>query len=549
MVEQRVNDLLSKMIQHISSYEQLVLIEGNLGCVDGTIIGTGQADYTQGSTVYDLNVGNKAFALIDIPGIEGDESKFEDVIREALDKAHTIFYVNGSGKKIEQATLEKVKKYMHDGTSVYAIFNVHCKAKKERIPGIDKTFNEELSAAYQRHEEIINQTENELRAFLGRNYKGSLSLNGLLSFCGYAVEKSGKTTIVDEKNKNLRSDQKKYIKEYDGDVEKIREDSRIGLVQEIINDKVSHFEENIYLENIKKLNNRLQEMILKIDSLKSVEIRKIKGFIECYDDFESNCYNAKEDYIQTISHIGYSAASDAFANIKETLFGMIEDSEGKISAKEIQEYFDSNKDRIIKEIQDSLNKQMIQAQNDYVASVEDARQRLIKDFEREQTKFEISLSLGTIELDGSFEQALKYNWKLFGGDILGVGSLVLSFAGIGSLIAPGVGTAIGAAAGAILGVLSSIWKFFASKTTRINNAKEKLNRTIDEQIDKVSDNIKDELQNLNFEIKINASYDQIYNQAEKQKSSLLFVERVLNNISRELKRNYKDVAWEEEQYV
>lgn len=541
MVEQQVKDLLSKVIRHISFFEQLVMIEHNRGCVDGKIIGTGRADYTQGSTEYNLTIGEKTFTLIDIPGIEGDESRFEDVIRDSLDKAHTIFYVNGSGKKLEQATLEKVKKYMHDGTSVYAIFNVHCKAKKERIPGIDKTFNEELSMAYLRQEEIISQTENELNSFLGSNYKGSISLNGLLSFCGYAMEESGKTTIVDEKDKNLRYDQKKYIKEYAGEIKKLREDSHIGLVQDIIDDKVGNFETYIYFENIKKLKKRLHEMITRIDALKKVEIGKIKGFITIYSEFESNCYNAKEDYIQTISHIGYNAASAAFADVKEELFKMIEEDKGKTDSKKIQKYFDDHKDKIIQEIQSSLNNRMSQAQNDYEEAIEDARQRLIKDFEREQTKFKISLSSESIELDDSFANALKYNLKSFKDDFFRVGSLALSGAGIGSLIAPGIGTAIVAVIGAILGVLSSIWNFYASEATRINKAKEKLQRALEDQIDKISENIESELRNLNYEEKINVSYNQIYNQAEKQKSSLEFVERLLNNISMELKKNYKKV--------
>ena len=542
MVEQQVKNLLGKIIQHISSYEQLVILERNRGCVDGKIIGTGQADYTQGSTVYNLTIEDKTFALIDIPGIEGDERKFEEVIQESLDKAHAIFYVNGSGKKLEQATLEKVKKYMHDGTSVYAVFNVHCKAKKERIPGIDKTFEEELNTAYMKQEEIISQTENELNIFLGSNYKGSLSLNGLLAFCGYAIEESGKTTIVDERDKNLRSDQKKYIKEYSGEIARLREDSHIGLVQDIIDDKVGNFETYIYAENIKKLKNRIHEMIIRIDKLRFIEIEKIKGFIEIYSEFESNCYNAKEDYIQTISHIGYNTATDAFAEVKAKLFQMVEEDKGKTDSKKIQKYFDTHKNELIKDMQNSLNARMDQAQKDYEEAIEDARQRLVKDFEREQIKFEISLSSGSIELDDSFADTLKYNLQSFGGDLFRVGSLALSGAGIGSLIAPGIGTAIGAVVGAILGVLSSIWNFFASEATRINRAKEKLQRAIDEHIDELSDNIESELKKLNYEEKINASYDKIYNQAEKQKAALEYVERLLNNISMDLKKNYKKVS-------
>lgn len=545
MVEQQAKDLLSQVIQHISSYDQLVMIERNMGCVDGRIIGTGRSDYTQGSTEYNLTIGDKTFALIDIPGIEGDESKFEEIIRDSLDKAHTIFYVNGSGKKLEQATLEKVKKYMHDGTSVYAIFNVHCKAKKERIPGIDKTFEEELNAAYLKQSEIISQTENELQTFLGGNYKGSLSLNGLLSFCGYAIEESGRSTIVCEKDKNLRSDQKKYIKEYSGVIERLREDSHIGLVQNIIDDKVDSFDTYIYSENIKKLKNRMREMITRIDELRLIETERIRGFIKIYSEFESNCYNAKEDYIHTIRHTGYNAASDAFADVKAKLFQMVEENKGKTDPKQIQEYFDTHKNKIINDIQDSLNEWMRQAQKDYEEVIEDARQRLIKDFEREQTKFEISLSAGSIELDDSFADAFKYNLKTFGGDLLRVGSLALSGAGIGSII-PGVGTAVGAVVGAlvgvVLGILSSIWNFFASEATRINKAKEKLQRAIDEQIDEVSEDIKSELKRLNYEEIINDSYDQIYTEAEKQKAALESVERLLTSITYDLKKNYKKVS-------
>ena len=224
---------------------------------------------------------------------------------------------------------------------------------------------------------------------------------------------------------------------------------------------------------------------------------------------------------------------------------MVEESKGKTDPKKIQKYFDTHKNKIINDIQDSLNARIRQAQTDYEEAIEDARQRLIKDFEREQTKFEISLSSSSIELDDSFANAFKYNLKTFGGDLLRVGSLALSGAGIGSII-PGVGTAVGAVVGAlvgvVLGVLSSIWNFFASEATRINKAKEKLQRAIDEQIDEVSENIKSELKKLNYEETINASYDQIYTQAEKQKAALESVERLLGSITNDLKINYKKIS-------
>lgn len=541
MIEQEVRDFITKISKLISSYEQLVAIERNNGCIDGRIIGTGRADYTQGSMEYNLTIGDKTFALIDIPGIEGDESKFEEVIQESLDKAHVIFYVNGSGKKIEQATLEKVKKYMHDGTSLYAIFNVHCKAKKDRIPGIDKTFEEDLIIAYLKQDEIVSQTENELHTILGSNYKGSLSLNGLLAFCGYAIEESGKSTIVYADDKNLRSDQKKYMKEYSNEIARLREDSHIGLIQNVIDNKVDGFEKYIYTENIKKLKNRIREMIAKIDELNIIETGKIRGFIELYSEFKSNCYNAKEDYIRIMNHIGHNVVENAFSTVKEELFQKIEKSKGRTNSKEIQQYFDEHKDNIINNIQNSLNDKMKKAQKDYEEAIGDARQRLMKDLEREQTEFEISLSAGTIAIDDSCLDDFKYNIKTFGRDLVRVGSLAFSGASVGSIIL-GVGTAVGALVGAVLGVFSSIWNFFASEAIRVNKAKEKLQQAIDKQIDEISKNISSEMKKLTYEDIINNSYEQICTHVEKQKAALKSVERLLNSITYDLKKNYRKVS-------
>lgn len=537
----RINKLINLEKSYIISFEDLINIENSHGCIDGKIIGTGRADYTQGSTIYDLSIDGKTFSLIDIPGIEGDESRFEETIKSSLDKSHTIFYINGSGKKIEKATLEKIKNYMRDGTTVYAVFNVHCKPKKERMSGIDKTYSEELKDAYRQCREIINQTESELRSFLGDNYKGSISVNGLLSFCARALNPDGSTSIVYDRDKALRSDQKKYLKEYDGNCAAMLEDSHFSEIQKIITDKVIGFDKYIYDENIKKLKNRLFEMIEKISMLKKDETVKIKGFLRIYDDFESNCYNAKEEYIQSVRHLGYHAASDAFSGVKEELFHMIEQDRGKTKPQKIQQYFDDHKNRIIRDIQNSINRRFEQLQKDYEENINDAVQRLVKDFDREQIKFKISLSAVSISIDDSFANALGYNLKSFGGDAFRVISLAASGFAVGSLF-PGIGNIVGVIIGAISGVLSSIWNFFASEEMRINKAKEELQQTIDDQIDLVDNEVRNQIKSLGFENKINHSYEQIRCQTDRQKKMLNNIKEILNKIESELKRNYKKVS-------
>ena len=50
------------------------------GGVDGLIVGTGESDYTQVYKEYKMNIGGVPFTLIDVPGIEGNEAKYEEEI-------------------------------------------------------------------------------------------------------------------------------------------------------------------------------------------------------------------------------------------------------------------------------------------------------------------------------------------------------------------------------------------------------------------------------------------------------------------------------------
>lgn len=539
----QINDLIEKEKNYICSFPDLINSKNNLGCTDGKIIGTGRSDYTQDSTIYNLSISGKTFSLIDIPGIEGDESKFEKIIRSSLDKAHTIFYVNGSGKKIEKDTLEKIKKYMHDGTSVYAVFNVHCKPKKERKQGIDKMYSDELQEAYKQYLEIVAQTEKELKSFLGDNYKGGILVNGLLSFCGLAFDSKNLTSIVYDTNKTLRSDQKKYLKEYNGNCVAMIEDSHISQIQEIIDSKTACFDRYIYDENIKKLRNRLFEMIEKISMLKVKEAAKIKSFFGIYEDFEHNCRDAKEDYIHSIKQIGYHAALYAFSDIKSELFDMLEQSNGKIKKQVIQQYFDDNKNKIINDIQTSINDRMEQLGRDYEESIEDAVQRMDKDFDREQFKFQISLSKVDISISNSSGKILnKYNLKAFGDNTVRVASLAFSGFSIGSLICPGIGSAVGTIIGTIVGAILDCLHFIFSKGNRIDRAKEQLQQVIDDQIDLIDDKIRNQLREMNFEDKINESFENICHWIDTQKTALNSVNMILSDIKVELKRKYKELS-------
>lgn len=507
--------------------------EDNLGCVDGGIIGTGRPDFTRSPSEYKLNIKGKDFLLIDVPGIEGDESKFEDIIKRSLEKAHAVFYVNGEGKKIEKNSLEKIKKYMRDSISLYAIFNVHCKAKKERIPDIDPTYKEELRAAYKRHEKIAQQTEAELKPFLGESFKGRMLVNGILGFCSLAINKTGRTTIIDDKEKKLRSEQKKYLKEYSFDRKAMAEDSRIYPLCHIINQRLDSYEREIYEENLKKLTSRMENMLKKIEELRQIESKKIQEFTDCYNSFQDNCREARDAFKDSLDSMGETAVSNAFESVRDDLFDMLENSGGKIKKADIKGYFDSKEKKLIQEIENNVNKGVEDAYKEYNASIKEAERRLIKDFERAEATLKIKLPNSSINVSTSFRKELEYNIKDFGDHAMKVGGLAFSFGAAGVAFG-GVGIAIGAAIGALVGVIMSVWSFFTSKEKKIARAKGKLNKALNEQINKIAYDIQNQLDNMGLMKEVDKSLKLICSSAEEQKKKLSYINNMLNNISRGL---------------
>ncbi len=534
-----MNVLVDKKIKFLASSNKLNKMEKMLGCVDGKIIGTGQADYTTEATTYNIGVGEKRFALIDVPGIEGKEVQYEEIIKNSLDRAHIIFYVNGSGKKIEKETLNKIKKYMHDGTSVYAIFNVHCKAKKERIKGIDKTFSEELASEFEKQEEIIHQTEVDLK-FLGKNFVNSFSVNGLLAFCSLALKENGQSTIAFEKNKSTIADQKKYLNEYLGEKSLMLDESRIFVLENIINDKIEKFDDYIYRENIKKLKNRLKEVTEAVSGLAVNEKRKIKEFIGIYRGFQKDCENGKNEFISAVRYVAYNAVEDAFAPIESELLQMIEENSAKLNSSELSEHFESKKEDIVSSIQNKINGKMKIAQETYISAIENSQKRLMRDINREQIKFSISLSSEKILLDETFANPFKYSLKDLGKHLATIGSLTLSGTSVGSAI-PAVGTLIGGIVGAVVGVIMSLWNIFASKEARIWKAKEKLHRQIEDIIYEISERLDEEIKKTDYENIINANNYQIINEIKNQIKSLEDVELILDSVLTELRHKYKTI--------
>lgn len=150
---------------------------------DGGIIGNGSSDYTIEAQQYKFEFENQKFTLLDLPGIEGKESKVIDSILLAVQKAHAVFYVTSKasapqkGSDDNKGTLEKIKEHLDSQTEVWTIFN-------KRITNPIQLDRGELINQDER--ESLHDLECKMREQLGENYKNIFTLSAHPAFLSVA---------------------------------------------------------------------------------------------------------------------------------------------------------------------------------------------------------------------------------------------------------------------------------------------------------------------------------------------------------------------------
>lgn len=139
----------------------------------GKSIGDGRKDYTQKISA----VGYDSVNLLDMPGIEGNESKYKKEIERAVIKSHVIFYIIGTNKEPEEITINKIKNYLRATAKVYSILNIR---------GKSSVFKYKKELIGDNENKIIDRTNSKFVSLFDNHYSGNIALNGHISFlCGY----------------------------------------------------------------------------------------------------------------------------------------------------------------------------------------------------------------------------------------------------------------------------------------------------------------------------------------------------------------------------
>lgn len=487
----KLHDLLNLQLPALlQSAVTLEKLKVNARRVDGRIIGTGEADFTKGNTLYSLNYKGKTFQLVDVPGIEGDESKYAHMVREAVAKSHLVFYVNGTNKKPEKATAEKIRSYLRRGTQVCPIVNIRGNADAYEFEEDRKSLESHGGTAT-----ALKQTMGVLESVLGKEVLlPGHCVQGLLSFSSLAMNaKSGQTSIHSSRDKDLVIQQRNYLKHF-ASAKAMYEFGQIRSVAQVLHAKLGTFREDIIESNKVKVRELLIE---NIDVLQKA-LNEHQTFITRVDPEFEKCRESINGAVQTCERLIAAGRknlwSEFFNSLSERADEIVSEHFGDndLIAAKLKKAFQTRQTDMGVQLQKQFEEHLGSLQN----SVSQAMERFIQDVRRVEFQQRIAFDDGNQKTAYHAAQLdMELGLKDWGSIAFNIGSYALTGAGIGSAF-PVIGTAIGAIAGAVVGLFISVVSFFGGKDKRIRKAQSQVQEKIDEIRDKVMGNQSDEIKSL-----------------------------------------------------
>ena len=442
---------------------------------DGEIIGTGVQDFTQSCIDYNFSYNEKEYTLIDVPGIEGNEGKFEDMILQAVSRAHTVFYVV-SGKIPESGTVEKIKKYLKQQVEVYCIIN-------ERK---NKYFPEDAQKSFQElhcNQQFSDEVNQKMQEMLGSFYKGSVTIQALLAF--YGVSK----TIPYSQNEKYIKNRNKFLTVFNKE-ENLLEKSNLSSVADLILTELNNTDIKIYNINIDKIVTCIDFFAFK---MKEVRDENYSDYL--LDEINKQVNNANNSISKAPNSLmnnlrvsESSIISSAFRECEQEIYGYVD--KYKIKKDTFKKFCESTIERTIKRILESYRKEVERFTKSEIDRINNELKRLGDRVNSLQTSF------SSINVSNQLEVEIpSINFKEVVSFVGGVAAWVSGGALLGSII-PGVGNAVGAIIGGIVGlIMQGIKALFGGESK-----KAKIRRKVSEELRKLKIEVTQKIGELKYQI-------------------------------------------------
>lgn len=461
---------------------------------DGLIVGDGRHDFTKTYEEYHLSIAGHPFTLIDVPGIEGNESEFKDVIKTALHKAHCVFYVQGHNKKPDRATAEKIKKYLGDWVKVYSIYNV-----RGGVSNYDEEEEREtlITPGVLKSESLIQA---EFKTILGDVYAGHVTLQGLLAM-------SAKASFSPKRGDLIRG-QQKLLKYFGGSADKVLEFSQFKTLTTLVEQKSLNFKSEIIEANKQKLVSLASNIAADIEQV----MKSQKSYLA---NLDSNlrtinrevCNNSMDSALRNITNKARNAITSSYGELKSKIFNLINDEPeniNQLTEQHQQEVIENLENRIKSIVNDELKKVRNTA-NRKIKDLDGINIRPIQFNRTVEVGADIDFSGALEELDVDFDDVLSWTAKTASTSAAGafLGSVI---PGVGTLVGAGIGAVVGGIAHACSGdggkadarksVSDAIAKATQQANNNINSMLGPVIKDINDQKRQLSNSIKEELSNI-----------------------------------------------------
>ncbi|MFK3720827.1 GTPase [Pseudomonas fulva] len=471
-----VSDRLPTLLKQQQQLERLQRVAGQ---VDGEIVGTGQEDFTQDNVVYHFTHQGKSFQLIDVPGIEGNEKKYEAMVQAAIAKAHLVFYVNGTNKKPEQNTAQKIKHYLNRDAKVYAICNLRGKGDTYEF----ERDRESLEQTHKDAADMRDQTQEVLEDMLGAELvSGCQTLQGLLGFASVAFDQRGLTSIHSSRTDLLKS-QRTYLQDFTSQ-QAMRSFSRLDQLQDVIGNSCANFEVDIVESNKRKVLRLLQDTVTDLQKQRNehqafsekigAEVQECQDVIrKSFDELKSSFNSKRNSALNRFFNELNSAAREAV----EEHFSDKDDVE-----RVIQQHVSEGQDRLGERLE-TIQQQLLE---DLTQGIERALKRLQENAKRVNFQQQLSEAANNSLSLSSAMNAISFNFSDVGSLLLSVGGYALSGFGIGTVF-PGIGNIVGAIVGGVFGLLAAGLSYlFGGRGKKIAEAQEQVAKAIQTEREKVT---------------------------------------------------------------
>ena len=506
--------------------------------VDGCIIGDGSQDFTRTYSSFALSINGGSAQLIDIPGIEGDEEKFTEIIKSALKKSHLVCYVARESKGIEENTLKKIKEYMQKNvTEMVGIHNIPLQPKLE-YDGDDYVgdITREIELKNRKNRNIGEQLQ---RAIPNGMYRDTVGISALPGLCALAIHNGWTTFASPEKNHGnpavaksldrLREQQRTFLsRTSDAELLKV---SRLNKLRNVIIESCSDAPKRIKKASLIRLSRLLQDDYLADISTQKKSIGEFRNSIRNRTDrFVSKLGSARDQMKRNMRRSVKNVVYDFFRKdiLEDIIWKHIDDYE-KIDKDILERELKSKKSQLGQKMESGVRKAITSTINDYTER--------IKGYVTEyQTGMELDIKNISIELP-EFD-AESFDFKQLGSVLLSIGGYAFSGAMIGTRFCPGFGTIVGLIAGLLTGIGLWVAKKTFFKDWALQKYKNKASEKVEECADETWDKISDKIENISNQLasKTDECITFALKQLESANQSLGLISDLESKIKNQVKR-------------